>query len=479
MSDLLPYEKQLQDHWTEIPLPAENAAWEDMRKRLEEDDDRGFFFWWRPGCAWWGLFLVLIGLGWWMARSDIKPGTKDDEIRTDTIITADKHGLNRNDVEKSTNNGNPDHNKQLTPNAVEEPSASTPTEKTGSVKEGKPAQERFTEKNPAVVKVKASHQTYHSTVKNKTDKQHRNTTANYTKTHPFADRRNREPDSVTTPNTFTIDSATANPPVTTEPGTSTVATRKKTDSTLKTDTASRAVMKSDPKDSVSKQRIFFSTGLTMQQQLPIAGQKATPYSSTGRKSSLSDYIPSVYIRLNKKDKWFLQAEFRYGAPQYSKEFLYQQVSISDTGRNPRSITNTSVKLKKTFYHQLPLSFHYYVLPNWSVGGGVIWNKFYAAVSDKETVKHNNINQTDSVVFKGIVSTKKDTSGTFSSSFFHALVETQYQWKRFSIGARYAFGLQPYIRFTLPGVGTKEEKNTSIQAFLRFELWRSEREKKGK
>ena len=87
------------------------------------------------------------------------------------------------------------------------------------------------------------------------------------------------------------------------------------------------------------------------------GQKLTPYNSLGRKGSLADYIPAVYLRLEKEKKWFLQSEFRYGAPQYEKEILYQQSIVPDTGALTVYTTTTTSTLKKAFYHQLPLTFN--------------------------------------------------------------------------------------------------------------------------
>lgn len=421
MSELLPYEQQLQQQWTDIPLPDEDTAWEDMAKRLkDDDDDKGIVFWWRPGCALVGLLLVLLGLGWWIVRPEKSFSNKAGDTGKHTTVTVDQNKSDNNysgnqppDTNRSNNNFDHNNNKPVG-NAGEQPSVSDPTQRSSI---------SITDHPPTAINVAD--------------------TANPIDTTDLVDTADLADTAVIKP--ITKDSVI-------KPGPASSTDKKAT-------------------DSAKKNQVFFSAGLTMQQQLPVAGQKSTPYNSQGRKGSLADYIPAVYVRLNKKDKWFLQAEFRYGAPQYSKEFLYQQVSIPDTGTNPRFETTTSARLKKTFYHQLPLTFNYYVLPNWSVGGGVVWNKFYAAVSDRESIKHDNINQIDSVLFKGIVSIKKDTSGTFASSYFQAVLETQYKWKRFSVGARYASGLQPYIRFTLPGAGPKEEKNSSIQIFLRFELWR--------
>ena len=67
-------------------------------------------------------------------------------------------------------------------------------------------------------------------------------------------------------------------------------------------------------DSTKQKHYYFGAGLALHQLIPVAGQKSNPYNSLGRKSSLRDYIPSVYVRLYNDKKWFIQSEFRYGAP---------------------------------------------------------------------------------------------------------------------------------------------------------------------
>src|SRR5688572_1286801 len=71
MNERLPYEEQLKQQWSDLPLPDENVAWEDMKRRLEEDDERRPFPFWLNGCAGWGLLgILLLGLGWWILRPE-------------------------------------------------------------------------------------------------------------------------------------------------------------------------------------------------------------------------------------------------------------------------------------------------------------------------------------------------------------------------------------------------------------------------
>jgi hypothetical protein len=439
MSERLPYEQHLHRQWTEVPLPDENMAWADMKRRLEEDDDDGFFFWWRPGCGIIGLLLVLLGLGWWILRD--KEGKEKKEMKE--LVYADSVGKKRsgNTVDTSLVNMNQSGSK---------------------IKDSERAQEN--KSNPVTTRPVVSRKKQNPKPKN---------------TSPaLAQQKDIKENEVavkkpTGKDVTVIDNDTTE---TETPKTdSTVTAPKKNDSVKKKTTDSSTVKKPNPADSSKPKSFFFSAGLSVQQQLPIAGQKASPYNSLGRKGSLLDYIPSVYLRLNRKDKWFLQAEFKYGAPQYTKEFLYHQEDVPDTiGAPPRFITSTSNRLKKSFYHQLPVTFNYFVKPNWSVGSGLQWNKFYGAVSDQEVVEHDVFNNTDQVISKGIVVTKTDSTGSFEKSYFQGVFETQYRWKRFSFGARYTFGLQPYITVSLPSQPDRKEKNSNILVFVRYELWKQKK-----
>jgi hypothetical protein len=152
--------------------------------------------------------------------------------------------------------------------------------------------------------------------------------------------------------------------------------------------------------------------------------------------------------------------------------VYDQQSVIDTGQNPVFTTITSTQLKKTFYHQLPVSFNYYVAKNWSLGGGIQWNSFSSAITEQEINKRRNANAQDSIASKTILAQKGDSAYQFRKSYFLGIVETEYKWKRFSAGARYTIGLQPYITFSLQGGPVQQQRSTSLQVFLRHQLWRS-------
>lgn len=429
MSERLPYEEQLQQQLRDFPLPDENAAWEDMRRRLEEDDDDGVIVWWRKGCAGWGLLLLgLLALGWWiMYDNGVFSGSADGQ-KKDPIVNSTPAG-------KSSSADTINRVQLQQQRADRDTSVQTDTVISKATTVLQPSIKKTQERKTGVRSRSAD-----------TAVQHQD-----------------KPVSGQPVTGKTRDSATIQDIIKFVTADSTKTVLKDTvKKQVKTDTAASNIKKTD---SLKKKEIFFSAGLALSQQIPIAGQKAVPYGSQGRKFSLADYIPSVYLRLNKKDKWFIQGEFRYGAPQYTKPLVYsEKVDTSGVDKT------TTKQLQKTYYHQLPLSFNYYVSPDWSIGAGLVWNRFNKSVYE-EAVRDQNT-PPDSFISKQVMTSKQPQAEGLSRSYFQGLFETQYQWRRFSFGARYTFGLQPYIKFTLPGQPEQKERNQSLQVFLRYELWRS-------
>jgi hypothetical protein len=477
MSERLPYEEQLAQQWNDLPLPDENMAWADMKRRLEEDDDKPLLPFWLRGCAGWALLgLFIAGLGWWIVRPDRfgqpkKENEKENSVvekgmvNSDTSFNFTDTSISRatktqqDSIGSSKAGGNKIVNSNPTDKLVVDISQAIKKSKdffeaaTGQAKKKNQKSKSQQPKSgrPSVIANGKDSTVFTNGIVN-TNKLQRDTIAAGQESNPATNK------------TVSVIKSIVN--------TDSVQQLKKDTVKQKINEATETVKK-EKKDSADKKKLSLSAGIGLQQQLPVAGQTFTPYNSAGRKGSLADYIPSVYLRMEKEKKWFLQTEFRYGAPQHTKQFVFRQTIVkSDTTSQPQFTTTTSNTLKKTFYHQLPLTFNYYILPGWSVGTGIQWNKFSSAVTENESIRRNNFIQQDSSFGKIIVPLKKDSAYEFSKSYLQAIIEMQYQWKRFSFGARYTFGLDPYIRFTLPGGVLQEEKNNTLQVFLRYRLWKS-------
>ena len=223
------------------------------------------------------------------------------------------------------------------------------------------------------------------------------------------------------------------------------------------------------KDKNHNNKFIYSAGVGIQQQVPFSGQTAVPYNYYGRKGSLSDYIPSLFLKMEKDKQWFIMGEFRFGAPQTLKELSYNRKTLYDTATNQYVVT--TMNLNKTYYHQLPLSFNYYVKPGLSVGVGGMYSRFYGAVTERET-KKVNLQTRSETVFRQIDRVHHFTDSFLYKTQVHFLLQAGYEWKRFSLGLRFTKDIQPYIRYTKPNGQVNEEKNQTIQVILRYGLWKS-------
>jgi hypothetical protein len=475
MSERLPYEEQLPQHLRDIPLPDEDAAWADMKRRLEEDDDDGVIAWWKKGCLGWGLLLLaLIGIG---IGFFIKYNSDDQHTETGTASTKQVNAPRKQEHPADTLQDDHQHSIPVTatpaqpsitvdstmlrkmihrdtiysPEIITQQTIKDPKE----IKTKRPAKIPITQKKDPAPK---------PVLKPVVRDTARDIAVRKDTVTGIADTTIKQPvtDTISIPDSMTIDKVRRFIAGDTSAVVKNDSLKKATDEVIVDSTGKK---KTD-----SSAQYSISGGLALTQQLPIAGQKAVPYGSQGRGFSMADYIPSVYVRFNKNNKWFIQGEFRYGAPQYNKPLTYFQQGDTIGGGASRL---TEKQLQKTYYHQLPISFNFYIRPEWAVGAGFVWNRFAKSVF-QQTVSDPLV--PDSFISKDILVGRNAAAEGLASSYFQGLIESQYQWKKFSFGARYTFGLKPYLTFTLPGEAERRERNQSLQLFIRYQLFRKNLER---
>jgi hypothetical protein len=460
MSKKRTYE-EIDQRMSELPLPEQEAAWQKMKKKLEQDDDRRRII--PPvflNCAAWSaLFLVLLAGAWLILRPE--------RWWQEKTIATQKHGTPT--IEKGSSIS-PEKNETdpYSDKSVKEEQINSPTVTAGT----------SSATTNVTTAINTSPDIKNSSVAGKTKS-----------TAEFRSNRGRVGSNpgIESPGPE-IEKASVNVQITnatiagTEAGANhlTTGTHDTTlaqinkelvptkDSGSKTEIVTTST-DSQKKTGQSKKKFFVSVGLGEQLQIPIAGQTTVPYSYYGRNGSVSDYIPSVYVRLHREQKWYVQAEFRYGAAQSVKEFSFSQQTKYDT--SSMNVVTTTMRLKKTYYHQLPLTFNYMVRPNLSVGIGGMYSRFYGAITEEE-IKSRNIQTQSETLFKQIVPLRHFTDSFLYRSQVHFLLQADYQWRALSFGLRYTRDLQPYIKFTHPDGTIDEEKNQSLQLIVRLRLWKS-------
>ena len=490
MNERLPYEEMMDQQWKDLPIPDQEQSWEKMKLLLDEDDDRRRILppVLLPGCGGWALILLAVLVGFWFfAHPERWFNHENKSAQQKEKPSVDSSGR----IEVNTNSVDTIHTLPVDKNetvTIQQKNQRLPgTNETGDTSVSASVQNR-TNGHSIAGSAKAGISTepgqgkqVNSGSGKKPKKEHQPAMKDIRFTQGETGQEKINPDTVKKQEQAIIENGSKKMDAlvkTTDTGFAKPVARQ-TDSTKKESTkkdslktATSPVEKNNPDE--KKKKFYFSAGIGLQQQIPMNGQKATPYNIYGRKGSLADYIPSVYLRLHRPEKWFLDGGFRYGAPQAVREVNYSTtaVTVFDTsGQQTISTTTTTTsRLKKTFYHQVPFSFNYQLMPHLSIGTGLLYSRFHGAVSEVEV--HKTRNQVDSLVSKKLVQVPPSSDSFFTRSQIHLLFQTEYEWRRLGIGLRYTRGLQPFLKYTDAAGVLKQEKNTSLQLFLRFRVWNS-------
>jgi len=479
LSDLKPYEEELAKRLKELSLPNKELVWEKIEKLLDKDDDGTII---PPPLRWnnnlWAVLIfsfLIIGSAIVYSHYSFKKTNINQKDNKDEVITAKKY------TDKPTAQLQSAFTKNSTNSRV------LPGYKkvSGLTNEGNTKSKEYIFRRISCRLSQRSKVTY-SAIDSTTDntatakeegsakKDLAISTKAKTKSHITNADAESEPvgqDNLNKelPLTYTSRNASSQKNQTVPLSDSVV---KKDTSIIKPsiNAAQDSSIAARKKNSNRKKKFYLAAGVAVQQPVRLNYDLVYPSDDYTMTSSVTDYLPSVYVRLYNQKKWFIQSEFKYAAPQNIEEFIYKV----DVQNEPFKDIVTSYTLKKVYVNQLSASFHYFILSNWSIGSGIIYNIFSGADIQKDVHQKHYESANDSLL--GSVSLTDKNDSNFSSHIknnFQWLLETQYKWKHISIGLRYAIGLQPYIHYIDPFSGLPaQQNNNSLNVFIRYELWRS-------
>jgi hypothetical protein len=213
-------------------------------------------------------------------------------------------------------------------------------------------------------------------------------------------------------------------------------------------------------------------GIGEQQSITTTCQCIYPDQTYTNPVRITDYLPLVYARYFITKKIFLQGGFKYAAPQYTPFIPYNASVQLFTSY----YIATSSVLRKTYYHQIPLSINYTFLPHWSVGAGLMYNLFSSATTQLKVSKqvYGELNS-DSLISLAIYERKNNISIAFFN-YWAAIFQTQYQWNNFSAGIRYGVDLQSYMQYIMPFTNNRIDQKSKqlLDVFIYYQLWRKKK-----
>jgi hypothetical protein len=519
LNDITRYDQELAEQLQHLPTPPEDFAWAEMKKLLEEDDDDRVIipFYRRWGCLVLGLLagLLLAGGAWWYWNNK-QQDSRMENNNTSTIVSSRPENKSGNtsaiqtvDTVKLSNDSSTQAGDASVANEVSgsQPITAITQGATLVGEDGQKSSQQPVSGNEINTgrKTRANGSTKTTWgaagVSNNTSDGNTRTNSKKRKTgpktamnvsggnlaseNPGGESSAKKPAELTLSGKSPIEgdepAAPGNPAAPEKPAAknenlplkpSVVAVKDSSSKPVKSKTDSLPVQQKAGETTPDKQKKndwTVAAGLSIYQPIPLDGESSVPYNFYGRKGTLSDYIPSAYLRLYRNDKWFVHGEFRYGAPQTVKPFEYKKEIIDST---PVMSITANFRLKKTYYHQVPFSIHYFVLPKLSVGAGVIFNRFTGALADKDIYRRGG-GQIDTLLSSALVKEKNDTR--FAANHLQWSAEINYNWKRFFIGGRFSRDINPFIKYTDPTTGAPVEKKLqALNVFLRYDLWRSKK-----
>jgi hypothetical protein len=254
------------------------------------------------------------------------------------------------------------------------------------------------------------------------------------------------------------------------------------------------VVKKAPRNS----RNIFIAGLSVNYHMPVSGQELSTITGAGSSNQLLDYLPSAYVQYYISEKWFVQAELQYKAPQYV-EPIKTQSKFTPVNANKKYEEWST--LSKLYYMNLPVSIHYKISDKFSVGTGVQysylrssiietnkcswenssngWEKSYTSSKihvRKNPKKENNDNGSGTTP---ATMTQVDTLAQgIRGNDWRVMFDVNYKWKNITGGIKFTAGLNNYIQLHTGGVYSElKDKNQAVQLYLRYDLFNSSRKRK--
>jgi hypothetical protein len=213
-------------------------------------------------------------------------------------------------------------------------------------------------------------------------------------------------------------------------------------------------------------------GIGLNQFFTVGQQQRSDYNSNGTTGGLSDYIPVPMVRYYFSRKLFVQMEAQFNTPQYTTKDLLANQSPKDSLTIPGNILRNSLYIKKLFYFNIPLSVHYSPVPNLYIGGGIQYARLTNGVAlYKNTIQPIIGAGPDTTLSFKVQSFKNDTTfRKLRTNEFRLLLDLNYTYRRFVVGARYNRALSKFLNVRIATGEVSQSRNSSFQVYLRYILW---------
>ena len=218
-----------------------------------------------------------------------------------------------------------------------------------------------------------------------------------------------------------------------------------------------------------------SAGITLRQYLPLPGQVYNDYNSNGTRGVYSDYVPAVFLRAAINRVSYLQAGFGFHSPQYTRDMVIDNESLrnSNVPGYAAYLEFERNSLKKLFYNELDLTYHYQVADRWRLGAGIQFAFLSGGTVESQTIlQPANPALTDTVYATRAIALKYPSGYyalTSRKSEWRGILDIEYCWTRWMLGLRYQQSLQSFSFVTSVSPG-QTITNGALTIRASYALW---------
>ena len=265
-----------------------------------------------------------------------------------------------------------------------------------------------------------------------------------------------------------------------------------------------SVFEENKKPQLFPKKTGWVLGAAINYNAPMSGQEMSTLNINGKKNTLVDFIPSVFAQYHLNDKWYAETGFQYSSPQYTPglKLFSSCVDVAVGKRKERAVW-----LNKLYYMNIPLTIHFQPINGFSIGTGIQyshlkrsilmdehagwkestsgeWAKTYSTTTVNSTKKssaetdNSSYPSTSAVVGWGAPSSTATPatdgievmSKQFKSTDWRYLLDLNYTWKRYTMGARYSAGIDNYIDTQAEyNILSVKDKNKAVQFYVRMNV----------
>lgn len=220
-----------------------------------------------------------------------------------------------------------------------------------------------------------------------------------------------------------------------------------------------------------------AVGFSLPMGFPLGDQKPGAYNINAKPNTISDFLPVPHLQYHINNKVYLQTELQLMNPQFIQPVLLYQHKTEYPSTN--SVHYNSIYAKKLYYFNIPVGIHYSPFRYFYLGTGLQFSSLVSGVAMQEETSFVIGSGRNTLLSQRYTKFKNDSiSNRIDNSEFRLMLDANYYWKQFTVGLRYNQALSNYVSFRLNNVTPLfQDKNKSLQFYLRYNLWEDHKRKK--